>query len=53
MTPRKRGQQPKPPEERVIQFSIYPKSGNIDKLGRENAREIAEQAILAAVAKIK
>lgn len=53
MTPRKRGQQPKPPEEKVIQFSIYPKSGNIDKLGRDNAREIAEKAILKAIEKLK
>jgi hypothetical protein len=53
MTIRKRGGQAKPPEERVIQFSIYPKSGHIDKLGRDNARSIAEKAILKAIEKIK
>jgi hypothetical protein len=53
MTIRKRGGQSKPPEERVVQFCIYTKRGNIDKLGRDNAREIAEKAILKAIEKIK
>jgi hypothetical protein len=53
MTIRKRGGQTKPPEERIIQFAIYPKSGHVDKLGRDNAREIAEKAILKAIEKIK
>ena len=53
MTIRKRGGQSKPPEERVIQFAIYPKSGHVEKLGRDNARYIAEKAILKAIEKIK
>jgi hypothetical protein len=53
MTIRKRGGQAKAPEERVIQFCIYTKRGNIDKLGRDNARSIAEKAILKAIEKIK
>ena len=53
MTIRKRGGQAKPPEERIIQFAIYPKSGHVEKLGRDNAREIAEKAILMGFEKIK
>jgi hypothetical protein len=53
MTIRKRGGQTKPPEERIIQFCIYPKSGHVEKLGRDNARLIAEKAILKAIEKIK
>ncbi len=53
MTIRKRGGQAKLPEERIIQFAIYPKLGHVEKLGRDNAREIAEKAILKAIEKIK
>ncbi len=52
MTIRKRGGQSKPPEERIIQFAIYPKLGHVEKLGREYAREIAEKAILKAIEKL-
>jgi hypothetical protein len=49
MTIRKRGGQAKPPEERIIQFAIYPKLGHVEKLGRDNARLIAEKAIKNAI----
>lgn len=46
---KRRGRPEKTQDEKVIQFCIYPISGHIEKIGREKARKIAENAIKNAI----